>query len=265
MRKNCLLLCFLIQAFLYAQTGLSVSPPRVYYEAGLGENNTQKITVTNVSTSNTLDLAISMGDWEYDVTGNNVMFPADSLATSCSSWVSIVNNENYFSLQPGETKQIDVSLTTPQTLAKNIPVHTAMLYVTQMNPIDDVTKAGANMQISIRSGIKLFHRTPMELIKKIEVQNMIFDKETHHINIHFENQGNIWTDGVIYTEVLNTETGKKTSLENLVFYTMPGNYRETRIALPQDLEKGSYVATIVMDYGKDTSIEMAELTFTYEK
>ncbi|MFB9055169.1 molecular chaperone [Mariniflexile ostreae] len=264
MKKNSFLLCFLMQAFLYAQTGLSVSPPRVYYEAGMGENNTQKITVTNVSTSNSLDLAISMGDWEYDVKGNNVMFPADSLATSCASWVSIPNDENYFSLQPGETKHIEVILTIPTKLSNNVPVHTAMLYVTQMNPIDDVTKAGANMQISIRSGIKLFHRTTIEKIKKIEVQNMIFDKDTHHIDIHFENQGNIWTDGVMYSEILNTETGKKTTLDDLVFYTMPGNYRESRIALPQDLENGTYVATVIMDYGKDTSIEMAELTFTYE-
>lgn len=250
---------------LHAQTGLSVTPPRVYYETNLGENGTQEITVSNVSKSNTLDLAISMGDWEYDAKGNNTMFPADNLATSCASWVSIQEDQNYFSLQPGESKKIAISLTVPQTLSEDIPVHTAMLYVTQMNPIDDVSKDGANMKISVRSGIKIYHRTQETKHKKIEIQNMMFEKETNHIAIQFENQGNTWTDGILYPELLNTETGKKTTLEHLIFYTMPGNSRETTIALPQELENGNYVATIIIDYGNDSNIEMAELTFTYEK
>ncbi|WP_240938725.1 molecular chaperone [Arenibacter sp. 6A1] len=264
MKTPLLILCFLLQGVLYAQTGLSVTPPRVYYKADPGENSTQKITVSNVSKTNTLDLAISLGDWEYDAKGNNRMFPADSLANSCSSWVSITEDENYFSLQPGESKDIEVSLTIPQSLSEGIPVHTAMLYVTQMNPIDDVSKDGSNMKISVRSGIKLYHRRNVAKHKNIEIQNMFFEKESNKISIHFENKGNIWTDGIMYPELLNRETGKKTTLEHLIFYTMPGNYRETRLAVPQDLEKGSYVATIIMDFDNDNSLEMAELSFTYE-
>lgn len=265
MRKRLLFLCFFAYGIIHAQTGISVSPPRVYYEADPGQNSAQKISVSNVSTTHTLDLAISLGDWEYDLKGENIMYPADSLLTSCASWVTIKRDQNYFSLKPGETKEIEVSITIPQILSKEIPVHTALLYVTQMNPFDDVTKDGANIKVSVRSGIKLFHRTKEAKIKKIEIQNMLFDTQTKHIKIDFESQGNVWTDGIIYPEVLNTETGKKTTMEHLVFYTMPGNKRETSIVLPEGLENGKYVATIVIDYGNDTNIEMAELTFTYEK
>lgn len=45
---------------------------------------------------------------------------------------------------------------------------------------------------------------------------------------------------------------------------MPGDVRETSIALPKALEFGKYIATILMDYGDENSLEIAELTFTYE-
>ncbi|MEF9478711.1 hypothetical protein OWR28_14290 [Chryseobacterium sp. 1B4] len=32
-----------------AQTGVSVSPPRLYFESDAGKSTTQKVTVTNVS------------------------------------------------------------------------------------------------------------------------------------------------------------------------------------------------------------------------
>lgn len=265
MQKLLFFLSILVTAIATnAQTGVSVSPPRLYYEADPGQSNTQKVLVTNVSKNNALDLAVSLGDWQYNQKGENMMFPADSLSTSCASWVSIKTEDNYFSLQPGEAKEIDVTLTTPNTLTGETPVHTAMLYVTQMNPVDDVDSQGANIKVSVRSGIKLFHRTLENKNKKIEIQNLLFSKESKNISLHFENQGNIWANGIIYPELLNTGTGKKTNIDRIVFYSMPGDFRETEITLPKNLEPGKYVATILIDYGNDNTIEMAELTFTYE-
>lgn len=256
---------FIMLAFMVkAQTGISVSPPRLYYEIDPAQSNTQKVSITNVSASNTLDLAVSLGDWQYDKKGENMMFPPDSLSTSCTSWVNIKKEDTYFSLKPGEIKEIDVTITTPNTLTGEVSVHTAMLYVTQMNPIDDVDSQGANIKVSIRSGIKLFHRTKETKNKKIEIQNLVFNKENHQIDLHFENLGNIWADGIVYPELMNTQTGKKTTIEHTIFYTMPGDYREMKIILPEGLVSGKYIATILIDYGDDNTIEMAELTFTYD-
>lgn len=260
-----LLITLFVCATTYAQTGVSVSPPRLYFETDPGQSSTQKILVSNVSINNTLELAVSLGDWKYSNKGENLMFPADSLDTSCASWVSIPQQHNYFSLQPGEKKEIDVTLTTPNTLTGETPVHTAMLYVTQMNPIDDVDSQGANIRVSVRSGIKLFHKTLATQRRSIEIQNLLFNKKTKRVEFHFENTGNIWADGIIYPELLNTETGQKTTIKPIVFYSMPDDYRETDIILPADLEKGNYVATIIIDYGDENTIEMAELTFTYDE
>lgn len=254
----------LLVFFTKAQTGISVSPPRLYYEIDPGQSNTQKVAITNVSASHTLDLAVSLGDWKYDNTGENMMFPPDNLPTSCTSWVNIKKEDTYFSLKPGEIKEINVTMTTPNTLTGEVPVHTAMLYVTQMNPIDDIDSQGAHIKVSIRSGIKLFHRTKESKNRRIEIQNLVFNNELRQIALHFENKSNIWADGIVYSELMNTQTGKKTTIDHIIFYTMPGDYREMIIGLPEKVEPGKYVATIIIDYGDDNTIEMAELTFTYD-
>lgn len=265
MRYNISLFFFLVFSyFAIAQTGISVSPPRLYFEADPGQSNTQKVLVTNVSKSNTLDLAVSLSDWKYDDRGENILFPSDSLDTSCSSWVTIKQKDNFFSLKPGESKEIDVTITTPNTLNSENPVHTALLFVTQMNPIDDVVGKGANIKVAVRSGIKLLHRTLERRNRKLEIQNLKYLPQEKKIELHFENLGNIWGDGIIYPELLNTQTGKKTKLDHVIFYSMPKDYRITDFPLPANLAKGKYVATFLLDYGDENALEMAELTFTHE-
>lgn len=247
-----------------SQTGISVSPPRLYFESGPGESTTRTFTVSNVSRSNTLDLAISYSDWKYDRFGDNMMLPPDSLDNTCASWLSISKEDNFFSLKPGEKKEIRLTLTVPEHIDVNIPVHTALLFVTQMNPIDDVNREGANIKVNVRSGIKIFHRIPGALNRIVEIQNMAFRQDKNQIDVVFNNKGNVWADGYIYTDLLHIETGSKTELNKSVFYSMPENIREMNIPLPDNLEKGRYIATILIDYGNEENMEMAELTFTYE-
>lgn len=248
----------------YGQTGVSVSPPRLYFESDSGNSNTQKITVTNVSAKNSLDLAVSLGDWEYDDKGENMMYPANTRPTSCASWVTIKKEDNYFTLAPGERKEIDVTITAPGASTDQLPAHTAVLYVSQMNPVDDMDSKGANIKVSIRSGIKLFHKLPSAKSKKLEIQNMVYGKSKKTIDLFFENQGDVWADGKIYTDLVNTQNGKKISLDPVVFYTMPGNKREMDIPLPSTLEKDKYTASVMIDYGDSNNLELGELNFTYE-
>lgn len=247
-----------------AQTGLSVTPPRAYYELDAGQTGTEQITITNASRSTLLELAITLADWEYDGEGNNVFYPPDSLRNSCAGWV-VVKDGSYLSLKPGESRTLDVSLSVPNTLDPTIPAYTAMLFVTQMNPVDDVNEQGANIKVSVRSGIKLFHRPKTARQKGITINNLLFNKDNSSIELHFENTGNVWADGTIHTELLNTATGKDRTLDDIVFYSMPGNLRKVTIPLPERLKMGTdFVATVIIDYGKRQQLEAAELTFRYE-
>ena len=247
-----------------AQTGISVSPPRVYFESSGGSSTTQVVTVTNVSAKNTLDLAVSLGDWEYDENGENIMHPANTLQNSCANWISVKKSDNYFTLAPGERKELEVSLTVPNINTDKLSAHTAVLFVSQMNPVDDVDSNGANIKVSIRSGIKIFHKYPEATKRKIEIQDLKFDVSKKTLNMQFLNQSEIWTDGKITTDIINTKTGKKITVDPLIFYTLPGNTRKISIPVNDLEEKGPYNISVMIDYGDNETLEMAELNFNYD-
>ncbi|MDD4778578.1 MAG: hypothetical protein PHV53_09865 [Fermentimonas sp.] len=257
------LLFFVTTEFASAQVGLSVSPPRVYYTIAEGESGTQKILLNNISKEHPLDLAITLGDWEYDEYGNNVMFPPDSLDNSCASWLSTPDG-TYLTLDPGESREIEVVMSVPGNIQPENNVQTAMLYFTQMNPVDGVDAQGAAIRINVRQGIKIYRKGMLAEQKELEITDMTFNRENNHIVLSFQNSSNIWTDGIIKTSIFNRTTGKEIALDVTPFFTMPGNYRKVMISPGESLEKGDYTATVILDYGDETILEAAELEFRYE-
>lgn len=250
--------------YSYAQTGISVSPPRVYFETSPGQTATEKVSVTNASKTTVLDLSVSLGDWFYDEKGSNVVLPADSLRNSFAKWVTI-SEGSYFSLKPGETKDLTVNVAVPAGLNPDIPAYTALLFVTQMNPVDDVNAQGSQIKLSVRSGIKLYFRSSVTAkVKKLEITGLKFNSAAGHLELVLQSQSNVWTDGVIYTDLLNTGTGKSIKIEETGFRTLPGDKRIVYIPLPKDLPKGNYTATIMIDFGNESEMEAAELKFTHE-
>lgn len=250
---------------IVAQTGLSVSPPRTYFTLGEGQSETKKILVSNPSKTNTLELSVSFNDWEYDNDGNNVMAEAGTLSNSCSEWVDVLP-QSFFSVGPGASYELDVRMRVPKNLPDSVPVHTCMLFITQINPTDGVNEQGANIKIAVRSGIKLYHRTTVARDANVEITNFAYDKENpNQLKFSFDNIGNVWTDGTISCELLNQNTGERTKLNDVVFYTMPGDTRNVHFNLPEELDTSKYIATAMFDYEHAASVKMAELSFDYEK
>jgi len=249
----------------YGETGISISPPRVYYVIGPGQSQTEKVVVSNPSRDYPLELAVSFEDWAYDTYGDNLMYPAGTLATSCAAWLSVP--EAYFSLAPGESKEIDVQMTVPVGYQNDtIPVHTAILYVTQLNPRDGVDQQGANIRIAVRTGIKLYQRLPGSFSPNLEITNFRYQKEDVPVLIlHVDNDGDVWADGRISLELLNQTTGGKRVLPDESFYSMPGDRRQKYVVVPEDLETGKYIATAIVNYGEANTVKIAELEFTHGK
>lgn len=250
-----------------SQTGIAIGPPRVYFTIGPGQSQTEKILVSNPSKDYTLELGISLEDWEYNERGDNIIHPAGTLSTSCAAWVSV--QEAFFSLGPGESREIEIQMTVPLdhapdgTAASTPPVRTAMLYVTQLNPRDGVDETGANIRIAVRSGIKLYQRMPGPVQPSIDITNFRLEDENDekHLSLHYVNNGSIWADGVINIELLNQQTGAKITIPEVRYYSMPGDNRIQAIPLPADLAPGSYIATAIVDYGDSRSVQIAELEF----
>ncbi len=255
---------FLICAnVLNAQMGLSVTPPRNYYTSLAGVPTVNKISVSNSSKTTPLTLTVSLNDWKYDEKGNNIMGEAGTFSNSCALWVQ-VKPQSYFTLAPGESKEIEVTVTPPARTADSPDVHTAMLFITQTNPVDSYNDNGALVKVSMQSGIKLYHRYNTPANPSIEFTDYRFNKEAKNLELALENNGNIWTDGTVATELVNLNTGTKHKLEDQIIYTLPADKRKVTVALPKGLKPGKYTASSVISYGDDDTIKMAELGFVYE-
>src|SRR5690554_7355979 len=102
MRNFFLILIFLPIFQAFSQTGISVSPPRNYFITPEGAQEIKKILVTNLSKTNTLDLSVSLNDWEYNNMGHNLTYVPGTLSNSCANWITVLPNA-LFSLAPGES------------------------------------------------------------------------------------------------------------------------------------------------------------------
>lgn len=255
----------LLTLLAMGQTGITIGPPRVYFAINPGQSQTERIIVSNPSPDYTLELGVSFEDWKYSATGDNLTFAPGTLPTSCVSWVTLP--EAFFSLKPGESKELDIQMSIPADYRNDtVPVHTAMLYVTQLNPRDGVDKDGANIQIAVRTGIKLYQRPANRQVPDIEITNftMQTDSTNSWLTLHFDNVGKIWADGSISVELLDQSKGTKYELSPAAFFSMPGDQRQQHLLLPKDLEKGSYMATAIINYGDAASVKIAELDFRYD-
>ncbi|MBW8362027.1 MAG: molecular chaperone [Kaistella sp.] len=256
-----ILFCF--YGFIHAQTGLDVTPPRTYYTSAAGESTVNTIKVTNPSKSNSLTLTVSVNDWEYDGNGNNVITDAGTLKNSAAKWISI-KPQSFFTLAPGESQEVEITVTPPVKRFDSLNVHTALVFVTQTNPVDSYNDKGALIKISLRSGVKIYHRYNEEVSPNVDFSDYQYNKKLRKLELSIANRGNMWTDGTVVTELVNQNDGNKLKLENQMIYTLPGDERVVGIPLPAVLKPGKYIATSTFSYGDDDTIKMAELTFIHE-
>lgn len=243
-----------------AQVGVSIDSPRLYFEIGPGQSHVEQLVVSNPSKDYTMEMGISFDDWAYSESGENLMYDAGKLPTSCAAWISV--SEAYFSLTPGESKTLDIRMAMPATHRDGVPVHTAILYITQLNPRDGKDQNGANIRTAVRTGIKLYQRLPGTPHPDIEITNFYYKKsETPELVLAFDNTGTTWADGNLNIELLDQSTGTKIELPDRLFYTLPGDRRLQAISLPADLRPSRYIATAIINYGDADIVKIAELEF----
>jgi P pilus assembly chaperone PapD len=251
---------------LAAQTGMTVSPGKLYFKLPAGASATQKIVVSNPNEKE-LEIGVSVSDWNYDSLGNSMTYDAGILETSCADWVQVMPG-SYFTLQPHEKRELNVVFTVPANAeGKEIPVHNAMLFLTQLNPGNVKTENGTSIKVTVRMGIKLYHSFTQVEERDLDIVNLQdgIDSSTHtgYLEMAFKNTGKIWLEGKIKWELLNTQTGEKKKLDDQDIFSLPGDMRLIRQDLPKDLKKGKYIATAVINYGNKDELKVVELEFAH--
>lgn len=246
-----------------AQAGISVSPGRVYYKLGAGASSSQSVRLTN-PTEKDLEVGVSFSDWEYEPSGNNKIVDSNKLTTSCVDWIQVLP-ASYFVIKPGETKEVEVLMKVPANANTAIPVHTGMIFFTQLNPGKATDQNGAAIQVTVRMGVKIYHtfqQVNEPLLEFVDFTSYSDEKNTKFVELKLENQGTIWADGTVKWELFNNSTGKKSTLKETEFYTLPKDIRVLKHELSPDLPKGNYTITATLTYGEKDVIKIAELEFS---
>lgn len=269
MRKLTSIITLILTAIVtqgFAQAGMTVSPGKMYFTLAPGTSSTQKIIVSNPNNMD-LEVGVSTNDWNYDNVGNNITYDAGTLPTSAASWIQVMPG-SYFTLQPGEKRELDVIFSVPQDADQAVPVHTAMLFLTQLNPGDGRSENGTSIKVSVRMGVKIYHSFTQNEKRDIEVVNFtdILPQQGEPQNggfleLEMNNTGKLWIDGKVKWEILNTATGEKKKLDDQDVYLLPGDNRFLRQALPSNLPKGKYTASAVINYGDKDELKLVELEF----
>lgn len=243
----------------FAQAGLTVSPGKLYFYDNNNQPQTQKVSITN-PTNKLLEIGVSINDWNYDKIGSNHIADFNTIEESCSSWIQILPN-TFFTIEPNSTRTVEVVLTNPNNTSPNNPVHTSMLFFTQLNPGDSVDEKGASIKVTVRMGVKVYHakqETEGE-IAIVDFRPKKDEKNNKSVELEFTNSGKIWTEGKIIWSIFNYKTGKTTELSEEEFYTLPKDTRVVTKALDPKLTAGQYTISAQILYGKNETIQLAEM------
>jgi len=143
-----------------------------------------------------------------------------------------------------------------------------MLFLTQLNPGDAKAADGTSIKVSVRMGVKIYHAFSQVEEKDIEVVNFTDilaardDKTTSgFLELNLQNTGKMWLEGRVKWEILNTQTGTRTKLDDQDIFSLPGDKRIIRQALPPNIIKGKYIATAIINYGNKDELKLVELEF----
>lgn len=261
----CIILCI---TQCWGQAAISANPPRLYYSLMPGAAGSQKVYLTNPG-DKPLEVSVSLGDWNYDSLGNNKLYEQGTLKTSCANWLQIFPG-SYFTLAPKGSQELTINATMPKDADTSLSVHTAILYFTQLNPENSPNKKGAAIKISLRMAVKVYINLAIDNSKDIEIENL-FDttivspdkKRIRNLCLNFKNTGELWLDGNIKWQILNESTGKEIKIKPTNFFSLPGDNRYQFVPLPENLEKGKYSATAIINYGNNDELKIAQLEFAY--
>lgn len=108
-----------------AQGRIGLQPASVELELDPGQPMRQVVTVANLDPVHPVSVSLALADWAYDNEGQPVFIPAGESETSAATWARY--GAPSLSLAPGQSKQVAITLSTPEQLARTGDYRVALL------------------------------------------------------------------------------------------------------------------------------------------
>ncbi|MET4141591.1 hypothetical protein [Pedobacter sp. UYP1] len=245
--------------------GFSISPARIFLTGNPGETVSQTVTFGNTS-AGVLSFVTRIQDWNRDSLGTKIYYDSNTLPLSNANWLTLSSNN--VAVQPGENKQVNVSMTIPADAKK---LTTSMLFFTQVKEQEaqqkNVAKVGINVLMEV--GIQVYY-VPRGL-NPGELEFLSFDDrgvyengkaKSRRLALKIHNKGNLNKDAFIRFELTNKETGEEIKIKPEVLAMLPDATQWVMVDLPTDL-KGKFLAVALLDAGSSYDLKVAEKEIIY--
>lgn len=261
--------------------GVAVSPSKLIFDAKAGMSQTKEVKIVNDS-KKPQKFQINIVDFSMSRLGKPQNMDQGVFKYGLSNKINF--SPSFVEVKPGQTQKIILTLNVPDNADANI-AGWAMLTIDQVverPPLDlKGNKDAVAMGIipSFAFGIYLYHNPPNVVNNNIEIQKFTYkdtviadiavskavkNEHVRKLRMVAENVGDGIGFCVSYAELTNLKTGKTTKLNVKSFTILPGNFRDFFYELPKDIEKGTYNAVGVIDFGSDKEMKAAELEFKIE-
>lgn len=250
-----LILLLLPALRLSAQSGLSVSPARLFFHSA-DKSRTQHITLTN-TVDRPVRWLLSVQDWDRDSLGRKRFFDAGALPHSCAAWLQIVPNE----IEVPAKGQVMVAVTFQGAVPERRSLH-AMVMINEAPRNGALEKGSKKASIEVKAAFAIHVYAVNDAgSKSLEIENFRYDAAGIALELSLRNTGEQPLDTKIDITVTDRNSNREWKLPEASSATLPGAYRSSRFALPDDMPKGNYMAIGTLDCGDDLPLKVAELSF----
>lgn len=245
--------------------GVALTPSHLNYNLKPGESRTYEVTVTN-ETRVTRSFNVTLRDYDADKAGTTIFMDPGTSMHGLSNWINV--SPTFFEMKPGAVQKVRVTLSIPDSVGSNRAAW-GLLWIEEKKERQSLDNNGSDKKISLgviptfAMGVFIYQNPPTVANNKVEIQNFAYQNTGSgaKVDMILKNTGDGIASCTAYIELTNTKTGKQQRLTVKRFTILPGYVRNYMFSLPQNLEKGTYSAVGVLDYGSKESVEAAELNF----
>jgi hypothetical protein len=260
MKTICLLAFLAALPFLSPAQRVSLQPTTLDFSVGPAGNQTQTISVANLSDKK-VAFQVYLADWLRDSVGTHQYFKADTLRRSCASWIRL--NKNFFELDPRGVTEIVVQMQGPVDSASVNEMKWAMLFLQGVEEQDSSTRFTQTLQTQIRELLRIgihIYQTPLNLNRKAAktISFKEVDTEKNAFELKMRNTGNVMLRCKSFLELTDVATGKTYKTPVIEYPVFPEGIRKVKFTIPENIPPATYSALAILDIGEDVPLEAME-------
>ncbi len=251
---------FLLFSLALKSQDFEVAPVKMNFKVDPEESQTKILSVKNHSNFRT-SFSISFADFIIDKNGRKQAIERNSSKTSCTEWIT--PEKTFFDINPNEQIQIKITMQPP---VDDYTTRWALMYIQTVHEktsFDVDEGIGAGVRVSGRIAVEIYREPVMPLVPKLKIKDLreVSDIDSTHryFTADVINTGKTIAKCKVTFIASDLNTAEEIEFDPIFFNSFPGFLREVKFKLPNTIPSGKYSLAVLLDYGKDITIEGTRL------